>query len=35
MSVFSKTIDYLSGVIKLRRELEELKQKVSTRFSKK
>ena len=30
MSVFSKTIDYLSGVIKLRRELEELKQKVST-----
>ena len=33
MSVFSKTIDYLSGVLKLRRELEELKQlkqKVST-----
>jgi len=30
MSVFSKTIDYLSGVLKLRRELEELKQNVST-----
>ena len=30
MSIFSKTIDYLSGVIKLRRELEELKQNVST-----